>query len=421
MTTTDRGDALNNADGQASPPVLLIHVQQFRGTGHRARIGRLAEVLARDVQVVLLDGGPPQPRWPHAPGITVIPLTSLVRDSRGRIRPWEPGLTLEQALAQRRDTLRNVVRRFRPQGLILEFYPFGRLNLASEIELLIEAVRASRSDALVLSSVRDILDTGFSDGVLDGMRSPAAIAARLRSLDGVLIHADHALSAPDSSQLLAGFVGLEQSGVPFVCTGFIGAVDSQPPTAAGQGTRRGTLLSMGGGIDGRPLADAVLAAWPQLMAGPAAALLQPLRLFTGPYLASADQEAIASRCAELQVECHAFSVDYRSFLNQVALSISRFGYNTCMDILQSGVPAVVLPAPTTVPNDQALRARQFERLGRVVVGADDGPAEILRAVEAALQGPRCFSPWRLDGAERAADWIRRRLPGSPEASPRQRA
>lgn len=412
MSRTDRGDALISADGQASPPVLLIHVQQFRGTGHRARMGRLAEVLARDVQVVLLDGGPPQPRWPHPPGITVLPLTALVRDSSGRLAPWDPGLTLEEALAQRRDTLLNAAHRFRPHGLILEFYPFGRLNLASEIELLIQTVRASRSGALVLSSVRDILDTGFSDGVPDEMRSPAAIAARLRSLDGVLIHADRALCDPDASRLLAGFVGLELSGVPFAFTGFIGSADSPSPAAAGQGTRRGTVLSMGGGIDGRPLAEGVLAAWPQLMAGPAAARLQPLRLFTGPYLTRDDQEAIARRCADLQVECNAFRADYRVFLNHAALSISRFGYNTCMDILQVGVPAVVVPAPTAIPNDQALRARQFARLGRVAVSVDDGAEQILRAVDAALQGPPSFPSWRLDGAERTAAWIRRRLGGS---------
>lgn len=411
MSRSVQGDELDITDQRRSLPVLLIYLQQFRGTGHRARIGRLSEVLARDFEVVLLDGGPPQPRWPHAPGIMAIPLTSLWRDGSGMIRPWEDGVSLEDALARRRDTLLHVVSCSRPQVLILEFYPFGRLNLSAEIELLIQAVRSCRSDALVLSSVRDILDTGFSDGVPDGMRSPAAIAARLRSLDGVLIHVDPALSEPDASQLLAGFPGLELSELPFAVTGFIGSVDSHPPAAAGRGARRGTVLSMGGGIDGRPLAEGVLAAWPQLMAGPGAEILQPLRVFTGPYLASDDLEAVASRCADLHVECHTFSTDYRACLSQAALSISRFGYNTCMDILQSGVPAVVVPAPTAVPNDQALRARQVERLGRVVVGADDGPREILRAVRAALQGPPCFSPWRLNGADFTASWIRRRLAG----------
>lgn len=412
MSGSVPADEEARTENRRSLPVLLIYLQQFRGTGHRARMGRLAEVLARDFQVVLLDGGPPQPRWPHAPGITAIPLTSLVRDGSGMVRPWEDGVALPEALVQRRDTLRQVVHRFRPRVLILEFYPFGRLNLAAEIELLIQEVRSCHSDALVLSSVRDILDTGFSDGVPDGMRSPAAIAARLHSLDGVLIHADRALAEPEASLRLAGFAGLALSGVPFDFTGFIGSVDSPPPAAAGQGTRRGTVLSMGGGIDGRPLAEGVLATWPQLMAAPAAAFLQPLRVFTGPYLDRGDLEVVARRCADLQVDCHAFSPDYRALLSHAALSISRFGYNTCMDILQSGVPAVVVPAPTAVPNDQALRARQFARLGRVAVSVDGGPAEILRAVEAALQGPRSFAPWRLDGAERTADWIRGRLAGS---------
>lgn len=402
-------------DRSRSLPVLLIYLQQFRGTGHRARMRRLAEVLTRDFQVVLLDGGPPQPRWPHAPGITAIPLTSLVRDGSHMVRPWEDGVALHDAMAQRRDTLLQVVRRFRPQVLILEFYPFGRLNLAAEIELLTQEVRACRADARVFSSVRDTVDTGFGDGVPDGMRSPEAIAARLRALDGVLIHAEKTLWEPDASGLLAGFAGLELSGIPFAFTGFIGSVDSPPPAAADQGTRGGTVLSMGGGIDGRPLAEGVLAAWPQLMARPAAAFLQPLRVFTGPYLASDDLDAVARRCADLQVDCHSFSLDYRDLLSHAALSISRFGYNTCMDILQSGVPAVVMPAPTAWPNDQTIRARQFERLGRVAVSVNDKPAQILRAIDAVLQGPRSFPHWRLDGAERTAAWIRRQLASARRA------
>jgi len=396
-------------DSPGIRPVLLIYFQQFRGTGHRARMGRLADVLSQDFEVVLLDGGPPEPRWPHVPGITLMPLTPLVRDASGVIRPWQSGLLIEAAMAQRRHTLVNLAQRLKPRVLIVEFYPFGRLNLEVEIRALIEAVRVRRSDALVLSSVRDIVDTGFSDGVSDGQRSQAAMAARLRHFDGVLIHGERSLFAPGDPCRQTGFAGLELSAVPVEFTGFIGPKPQEAPPAEPGGTCRGTVLSMGGGIDGRPLAEAVLTAWPQLRSRADAAQLLPLRLYTGPYLPRQDHEAVRSMCAELQVECRTFSEDYRHDLSRASLSISRFGYNTCMDLLAAGVPAIVAPAPTVIPNDQTPRARLFQRLGRVTVAAADRPEAILKAVDIALQGPRDFPAWRLDGAERTAAWIRERL------------
>ena len=89
-----------------------------------------------------------------------------------------------------------------------------------------------------------------------------------------------------------------------------------------------------------------------------------------------------------------------TLLSGCALSISQAGYNTVLDLVQAGRPALVVPFDAGNETEQALRATALERGGvaRVVTLAQ-GPDRLAAAIEGRLaQGSPPPLEVDLDGA-----------------------
>jgi UDP:flavonoid glycosyltransferase YjiC (YdhE family) len=84
------------------------------------------------------------------------------------------------------------------------------------------------------------------------------------------------------------------------------------------------------------------------------------------------------------------------------------GYNTCCEVIQSGVPSLLVPN-TQVSDDQARRAAMVADHARVVVSSSETAGERAQAVARllAIAGSAHAAPTTFDlsGAERAADEI----------------
>ncbi len=95
------------------------------------------------------------------------------------------------------------------------------------------------------------------------------------------------------------------------------------------------------------------------------------------------------------------------YLRAFDVVASAAGYNACCEIVQSGVPSLLVPN-MQVADDQILRAKMTARYAPVVVSPCDTPAERREAVDGLLKlidTSRKMPTINLDGAERAADEI----------------
>jgi predicted glycosyltransferase len=84
----------------------------------------------------------------------------------------------------------------------------------------------------------------------------------------------------------------------------------------------------------------------------------------------------------------------RDELAAAAASVSQAGYNTTLDLLTAGIPALVVPFGGPAEDEQTRRARRLERLGalRVLDPAHlDGPA-----LAAELRTLPSFAPAALE-------------------------
>jgi predicted glycosyltransferase len=373
------------------------------GLGHVQRAALLARALAkRGEHVLFVTGGLPVPGL-ELGGVEPVALPPLAAADEAASTIARPDGRPPDAryLAERRAALLALLVRHDPAIVLLELFPFGRHALAFELGpllLQLAADRARRGDAAprVAVSVRDIVVSKKNPSWYE----LSVVAVIMQWVDRVLVHGSPDLIPLDRTFGLAGALADR-----LVYTGYV-VPDPAPP---GEATPRGEVVVSGGG--GRVAGTLFRAALAARALAPAAAAL-PWRLITGPYLPADVQAELAAEAAALPpqagrpgVVVERFRDDFPALLRGAALSISQAGYNTVLDVLQSGVRAVVVPFEGS-GDEQPLRARLLAARGRLTVVPESelGPARLAAAMEAALAAPDLPAPARLDtgGAARAA-------------------
>lgn len=395
---------------------VLLAVTHLLGVGHLTRTAAIARAFAKaGHRATLVSGGVAAPLVSTA-GVSLVQLppvriagtafTTLL-DHKGRP-------AREDHLQARADMLVATVRAVRPHVVITELFPFGRRVLATEFLTLIEAARSKILRPLVLSSVRDILAAPKASRIEETHRRLGAL------YDGVLVHGDPELITLDRSWPEAEAVGDLLRYTGYVDDGGDGADGgaAEGRGGGGGGGGSGILVSGGGSAAGMPLFHAAL--------GAAAMAPSPgWRILVGPGVEDAAFVALQGR-APKNVVVERARADFRALLRGSALSISQAGYNTAVDLLQTGTPSILVPFEDGGETEQRLRADHFSTRGIArVLPENELAAETLAAcVEDVLAAPRAAAPAiDLDGARRTveivedlarekAPAISRRLPAS---------
>jgi predicted glycosyltransferase len=334
-------------------PTVLFHCQHSLGLGHLARSLALAGGIARYADVVLLSGGrlPAGTRVP--PGVRLVGLPPLGHGPDYQLVSHDPLLGVGQAQDRRRHIVLETFEVTDPDAVVVEMFPFGRKKFAGELMPLLEAVSArGLRRPRTVCSVRDILVRRRPDQAAHDER--AALVAN-RHFDAVLVHSD-----PGFARLEESFTPATPLTVPVHHTGFVVPENPGPPAPAGRLPR--LIVSSGGGMVGEPLVRAaVLAHRPfaertglhtTVVAGP---------FLPGPAWEWLQEQADRSPMLDAvrQVD------DLRAEIGRSALSLSQCGYNTTMDLLRAGTPAVVVPYAEGREDEQVRRARRLAELGAV--------------------------------------------------------
>ena len=157
-------------------------------------------------------------------------------------------------------------------------------------------------------------------------------------------------------------------------------------------------MSVGGGAVGEALLRAAVAARPATVLADV-----PWRLLAGPDLPRPVFDDLR-RMAPAGVVVEPARPDFAGLLARCRLSISQAGYNTVIDVLAAGCPAVLVPFAAGGETEQRDRAALLAARGlaQVVDEATLSPASLAAAVDVAIRLPRRAPAIRLDGAETTA-------------------
>jgi predicted glycosyltransferase len=369
---------------------VLFYVQHLLGVGHLKRAEILAQAMAAaGLDVTVAYGGQPLPEVPFS-GVRVeqLPAAAIAGEDFSTLRDAD-GMPVDEAWsAARRDMLLNLHRTTDPDVVLIELFPFGRRQFRFELLPLLDAIHASERRPRVVSSVRDILVTRKPG------RAEESVETLRRYFDAVLVHGDPALIPFEAT-----FAAADRISDLIHYTGYVAAsAEATTPSNA----RDEVVVSGGGGAVAAPL----------LVAAMEARAVTPLaqhrwRFLAGPNLADADYERLATMADEHTV-VERFRSDFSAWLRLAALSISQAGYNTTMDILASGVRAVVVPYEARGETEQRMRAEILAAKGLLTLApaAELTPARLAEAISAAIQLPRMKTTINLSGAANSAQLIR---------------
>ena len=336
--------------------MILFYVQHLLGIGHLRRTLAIAQAcLEEGLDVRVVSGGiPVKQEMFKAVRVHQLPPVKSADLSFSSIVDQD-GLPVTSELEQRRaDKLLRIFSDNRPSVLVTELFPFGRRRFRFEIMPLLK--EAKKTGTKVVCSVRDSVQ------IRSSQREDESLDVLNQFYDQVLVHGD-----PEFLPFEASFA--KAASIKSIM-GYTGLVDTNSSYSGQTELRKideasEILVSAGGGAAGEKIYRA---------ASRACALSQcsrPWRLLLGSNPAERLKTEIKMLGGD-KVIVEANRSDFRQLLSQCAISISQVGYNTVVDLLATGAPAIVIPFEGEGgQSEQSARAKRLESMGRARVLSEE--------------------------------------------------
>ncbi len=371
---------------------ICYYCQHVLGVGHFHRSLEICRTLAARHQVTMIIGGPDVDV--NEPLLSILQLPGLRMDAQFNELSSCDDLPLETVKAQRSRQLRAFATDFRPDCLIIELYPFGRKKFRFELDPLLQSV--SGTNCKVFCSLRDILVEKQEGREKFEQR---AVDTLNRFFSGLLIHADPSLVTLEET-----FGRTEAITAAIHYTGFI----TPTPSAGARQRIRSDLgidpheplivASIGSGSVGLELLEATIRSVGRLHGQGKNVQLQ---VFTGPYLAHEHYHHLSGK-TNRYIRVERFSDHFVDWLAAADLSVSMAGYNTSVNILAAGVPALMYPFDQN--REQRMRVSRISSQANIaLLERVDLTAETLaHCIEKMLAMPRFVPAIQLDGAAETA-------------------
>jgi predicted glycosyltransferase len=366
---------------------IMLYSQHVLGIGHFFRSMELARALERH-DVLFIEGGDPLPGFVPPSHVRRLLLPALMMDPEFKVMQGRDG-ALSEIKCQRMSRLMESFLAFAPDLFITELFPFGRKQFRFELMPVLETVRERSLPTRVICSLRDIL--------VEKEDQPAYENGVLQVLNGfyhhLLIHSDPRVISLDET-----FERVAEIGAPIHYTGF---VVRKPPVAARRSQYRTILASSGGGKVGVELLASAILAVQQLSTAEVR-----LRVFIGPFMETTHRDYLAGLARkDSRTTVEPFSLDFLAELARADISVSMAGYNTCMDILSTGIKALVYPFPQN--REQSMRARKLESMQVLRILENTEVHTLCSALGRALEEPPIIPRMtpNIAGAANTANWV----------------
>ncbi|MEO0458169.1 MAG: glycosyltransferase [Cyanobacteria bacterium P01_A01_bin.114] len=336
---------------------LMFYCQHILGMGHLIRSMEIVRGLTDNFEVCFINGGQVVQGFQAPPSVQVINLPAIKTDTEFRELQTVDGLlSLEEVKTCRQQQLLEILEVFKPDVLMIELFPFGRRRFSFELVPLIESARAQNTK--VVCSLRDIVVTKQ-----DQARHEAKICRLMNQyFDQLLIHGD-----PNLHPLEESFSRLDDLDCAVHYTGYVVQQPENTRLTIVDQIALGKkdpmiLVSVGGGRFGHELLDCVVKAAEILESK----IPHRIQMFTGPFMPEEkfwDLKQAAQDRRNLHI--HRYTPNLLAYMQKAELSVSMAGYNTTMNILTTGVRAMMLPFTGNDDKEQTMRVERLAQLERV--------------------------------------------------------
>lgn len=370
----------------------MFYCQHILGMGHLIRSVEIVRGLIPDFQICFVNGGQVIEEFEFPREIEVINIPAIKTDSEfTELTPVDDSLTMSELETIRTKILLETCDRFQPDILIIELFPFGRRRFSFELIPLMEKAKAM--GAKIVSSVRDIVVTKQ-----DQQRHEEKVCRLINKyFDMLLIHGD-----PDFVKLNLSFSRIDDLNCPVHYTGYVVQPVPKPQKIDNKPL---ILVSVGGGRFGHDLLECVAHTAPILKDK----IPHYLQVFTGAF--SPDEvlvklQQITKNLDNITIE--RYTPNFLNYMQQADLSIGMSGYNTTMNILSTGVKAMMMAFQGNNDKEQETRLKKLDSLGRVkmIQPEDLHPEKFAEQIISYLQQDKTELSLNLDGVNNTAKYIK---------------
>ena len=354
----------------------------------------LCQALSARYRVQLLCGGR-IPEGISPPGsFDVIALPPIAANLDFSLVSHDATLDLEQTFALRAELIVEQFRALRPAVVAVELFPFGRKKFSRELLPLLEAAREPPRP-LVVCSLRDLL-VGRADRQEHDERASQIANAYF---DALLVHAD-----PRFARLEETFHPRSPLRIPVLYTGYVVRADTEVSGSSGD-RRPVVVVSVGSGAQGEALLTAAAGAQPEILETTGLTM----RMIAGPHVREDVWERLqAASPGQPGLDLVRVVPALVPELQRARVSVSHCGYNTILEVLRTGVPALIVPAIEEGDQERE-RAQRLQKLGlvRVLPRERLDPRSLAAEVREVLGSPRGVFDLDVDGARASVDILAR--------------
>ena len=376
-------------------PVLLYYCRQTDGMCGLVRAFTIANRLTHRFRVVIVNGGLLPPGTSVPGNIELVQLHPLRADVDNNVFSVDQPAAMQSEIAVRREMILEKNEQLEPRVILIETFPFGSLNPGDELTPLIERVtHRTMTRPLIICSVIDILPGSRNDKAGRDDRTAAVLN---KHFDIVIVHSD-----PVFARLEEFYQPRNVLTTPVYHSGFV--VRDRNPLAHSDQREKRILVSAGNGIVGGPLfraaAEAHRLIWDvhQL----------PMTIVTGPYLPEQEREHLEKIARGLPgLELKESVPDLGAEMAKVCWAVSNCGYNAAVDVMATGVSALLVPGSNNHGTDQVDRLKRMShwRAARTLMPRHLNGASLANSFYQLIKFKPVATDFNMDGAEITANII----------------
>jgi predicted glycosyltransferase len=375
---------------------VLIYSHDTFGLGHLRRCRAIAHAIVerfKGVSVLIISGSQIAGAFDYRARVDFVKIPSVIKLYNGEYDSIGEYIDVRDILRMRRLIIQRTAESFEPDLMIVDKAPLG---LKGELEPTLAMLR--RRGARLVLGLRDVMDSAQH---LEAEWRPKRVLEKMEhAYDRVWVYGPRRFWNPlqglNIGQSLAErmhYVGFIQSELP-----------ASPGREVHELPERYLLVTAGGGGDGSPMMEQVLAAREHDGDNDF-----PLVLVLGPFMRSENRERVRQRAAILaNVHVIDFETKLEPLLIRAVGVVGMCGYNTFCEALSFDRKALFVPR--TQPRlEQYIRATRASELGLCDMIEGDAADDPLRMAAALRRLPDQLSPSAhlrrgdLDGLEAICD------------------
>jgi predicted glycosyltransferase len=323
---------------------ILFYCQHSIGIGHLVRSFALVNSLKASFQITLVSGGDFPKGLVIPKAINFIQLPPIGIDENNCLKAINSREPVHHVMKKRQKTLLQTYKEKKPDIFITEYFPFGKIQFLSELSPVLRLIKNSNKRIKVLCSLRDVLERNFSEGKIG---QDFSIKVINEYYDSLLIHGDKNFIPLEET-----FPELNRINASKYYTGYVTAAISHHPEINRQAFKK-IVLSAGGGKVAKPFIHKIISSFKKFGFGDGITL----QVVTGPIYPVKSFKILQDMVKNDNNIILNYSVESLSEIwRDARLSISSGGYNTLMELISSGIPAIVSPYRNQTNSEQDIRS-----------------------------------------------------------------